>query len=162
MSVRFEIDVRKIQTNRALIDWYRLFGAEFISNAQALASGRIEGGSGLYERSFVVELIPGNPPILRCGNNAKHAIYVEEDTAAHDIEPTPKGRSAKNGSGRPGALRWFDPAPARGQKVGNPAAAVFAKKVHHPGTKGQHIVRDAVKITGENMKRGSQRSNFTS
>lgn len=161
MSIRFQIDEQKLKTNRKLIAWYRLFGAEFLANAQALAGARISGGTGRYERSFTVELKAGRPPQLLCGNGSPIAIYVEEDTDPHIIEPTPKGRKAKPGPltknpDAPGALHWFAGAKGGGE---GPAASVFAKKVHHPGTKGQHIVRDAVLITGENLRAGTHRAN---
>jgi hypothetical protein len=87
---------------------------------------------------------------------ANYALFVEEDTRAHEITPNARkalafstqgiinerfGTQAKSsfrlsGSLRSGALRRF----------GN-AAFVVVKRVHHPGTKGQHM-----------MKRGAEKA----
>lgn len=136
MTMEIEIDGPAVERAPALIDFFQDFGRLFLREAQALSNQRIEGGSGLYERSFAVELIPGsNGPTLVCGNGAPHAIYVEEDTSAHDIVPKDKK-----------ALRWFDP-PGGGE-----GAAVFSQKVRHPGTKGMHIVRDAVTAAADSLQ----------
>lgn len=146
MSYSVEIDVEKLKQKAGLIRWYRRFGAEFIRTAQGLAAERVHGGSGQYEREFAIELIPGNPPKLACGNTSPIAIYVEEDTRPHVIRPKPAGRRSFTNPTRPGALRWFDP-PGGGE-----GSAVFAREVHHPGTAGQHIVRDAVSLTGARLR----------
>jgi hypothetical protein len=134
-GVAIDISLSDLQNSPALVQWFRRFGAECLQEAQKLAAERIEGGTGAYERSFDIQLIPGSPPRLLFGNTSPIAIYVEEDTEAHDIVP----RNKKS-------LRWFDP-PAGGQ-----GAAVFAQKVRHPGTKGKHIVRDAVSAAGDRLR----------
>lgn len=149
MSIRFDIDGRSLTTNRRLISWYRLFAAEATANAQQIAGGRIKGGSGMYERSFTSELVPGSPPKLLFGNSAPHAIYLEEGTETHPVAPTKKK-----------ALRWWDPAPRKGQVQGSASAAVFSKGHEVKGIDAMHIVRDAVKVTGENLRRGTQRAAF--
>lgn len=144
MSIRIEIDEASLVNNRQLIGWYRLFAVECLTLAQAAAAGRIEGGTGQYERSFTFELIGGSPPKLRFGNSAPHAIYIEEDTEPHIIVPVNKK-----------ALHWF--AGPRGGGIG-PNESVFATKVKHPGTTGMHIVRDAVLEAGRNLRGGSTRA----
>lgn len=134
MAIVFRIDASEIENNAAVIDWYRRFAAECLKEAQRLTAEKIEGGTGAYARGFDFQLLPGSPPKLLFGNKVSHAIYVEEDTEPHKIEPTPTGRKAFSGSGKPGALRWFQ----------GPGSPVFAREVQHPGTKGMHIVRDAV------------------
>jgi hypothetical protein len=82
--------------------------------------------------------------------SANYALFVEEDTKPHEITPNAKKALAfasqglinerfgvqksssfrLSGSLKVGAMRQF----------GN-AAFVVVKKVHHPGTKGQHFMR---------------------
>jgi hypothetical protein len=78
------------------------------------------------------------PTSARVVASANYALFVEEDTKPHEI--TPNARKA---------LRWA--ASASGRRLsGNPTKAaqrggsgglVFAKRVHHPGTKGKHFMR---------------------
>lgn len=134
-GVAIQINLNDLANNEALLDWFKRFGAQCIREGQALAAERISGGTGAYQRSFDIQLIPGNPPRLLFGNTSPIAIYVEEDTEPHIIEPKNKK-----------ALRWFDP-PGGGKD-----AAVFSQRVHHPGTTGQHIVRDAVSRAGDKLR----------
>ena len=57
------------------------------------------------------------------GSDVSYAIFVEEDTQAHDIFPVNARVLAFTG------------------KDGQ----AFAQVVHHPGTKGKHFLRDALK-----------------
>lgn len=143
MSIRFEIDRAALENNPGVVGWYRLFGAECIAQAQAIAAGRISGGTGVYERSFTVELRGGTPPTMLFGNSAPHAIFLEEGTDDHPVAPVNKK-----------ALRWFDP-PGGGQ-----GAAVFSKGHMVKGIKAMHIVEDAVSSAGDNLRRGSHRANI--
>lgn len=146
MTVRFDIDISDLENSPGLIAWYQRFAQECLREAQLLAAERIEGGTGAYERSFAFELLPGSPPKLVFGNTSPIAIYVEEDTVPHVIRPKPLGRKSFTNPNRPGALRWFDP------PGGGAGAAHFAGEVHHPGTTGQHIVRDAVSNAGDRLR----------
>jgi len=137
MSIRFEIQRSRLENNHALIEWFKLFAKQALRDAQHITSERINthGGSGEYERSFTFILVPGSPPKLIFGNSASHAIYVEEDTVRHWVEPVKKL-----------ALRWFDP-PGGGE-----GAAVFSMGHWVPATKGKHIVRDAVTSAGAKLR----------
>jgi hypothetical protein len=135
MSVEFRIDPGDLEGNPAIVEWFQLFAKECLREAQLIASERIKGGTGAYERSFTFELKPGSPPSLKFGNVASHAIYVEEDTVEHTFGPKNKK-----------ALRWFSP-PGGGE-----GAAVFATKVKIPARDGQHIVRDAVAAAGDRLR----------
>jgi len=135
MSIRFEINTGDLKRNQGVIEWYQLFARECLREAQLIASQRIKGGTGAYERSFTFELKPGNPPSLRFGNTAGHAIYLEEGTVAHTIVPKDKK-----------ALRWFSP-PGGGE-----GAAVFSMKAPIPAMPAKHIVRDAVTAAGDRLR----------
>lgn len=57
-------------------------------------------------------------------NNEPIGLWIEEDTKAHDIEGNP-------------ILHWVD------EETGED---VFRAHVHHPGTKGQHIMKLGAKF----------------
>lgn len=68
---------------------------------------------------------------------ANYAAYVERGTRPHEITP----RAAK-------ALRWAA-SPAGARLTGTPrkgAAVVFAKRVHHPGTKAYPFMIPGAKL----------------
>jgi len=146
MTVRIEIDVPAIENSQAIVAFYRRFAAEALREAQILAAQRIEGGTGTYERSFDFDLRPGSPPKLVFGNTSSVALFIEEGTDPHVIRPTPAGRKSFTNPNAPGALRWFDP-PGGGE-----GAARFGTEVHHPGTKAQNIIRDAVTNAGDKLR----------
>ena len=100
-----------------------------------MTSERVDSKGGEYSRSFGFELLPGPVPVLRFGNSAPHAIYVEEDTVAHDVRPVQKR-----------ALRWFDP-PGGGE-----GAAVFSQFARIPARTGKHVVRDAVSRAADSLR----------
>lgn len=155
MAVHIEIDQIRLESNAALVAWFQRFAVAALAEGQRLAGERIESTSGLYERSFHFELIAGNPPTLRFGNTHPAAIYIEEDTRPHIIEPTPKGRRSFTNPSKPGALRWMTgphQPKGGGAKARGPANLHFAQKVHHPGTTGQHIVRDAVSAAADKLR----------
>lgn len=66
-------------------------------------------------------------PLWRVDANVPYAPFVEEDTRPHVIRPRKPG----------GVLRF---------KVGG--QTVFARIVHHPGTKGQHFLGRATRDVG--------------
>jgi HK97 gp10 family phage protein len=81
--------------------------------------------TGELKRSLRVQFTrTGKRSRLRVGFLAPYGLFVEEDTKPHIIRP-------KRINGR---LRF--------QVDGK---WVFAKEVHHPGTKGQHMIRLGVK-----------------
>ena len=135
MSVRVVINPTDLQRNEGVIAWYQRFANECLREAQLIATQRIKGGTGAYERSFTFELKPGNPPVLYFGNTADHAIYLEEGTKAHTIVPRDKK-----------ALRWFNP-PGGGE-----GAAVFSLKAKIPAMPAKNIVRDAVTAAGDRLR----------
>lgn len=136
MTVTFNIDIRKLEQNPGLNDWYQRFARELLRNAQHIAAERIHGGTGAYERGFRFELIPGQPPKLVFGNITKHAGFLEFGTEAHG-PILPKNKKA---------LRWFDP-PGGGQ-----GAAVFATRVDMiPAMPAKNIIRDAVSRTADSL-----------
>ncbi len=151
MGIEFNIDFDRFEGNGAWVQFLAEFGARWTEEAQRLAQVRIKNPDSTYARKFIVKLLPGNPPKLQVGNYSDHAIYVEEDTVAHDIGPIvpkPLGRRSFTNPSRPGALRWFDP------PGGGKGAAVFAsrvEKVHIPAHKGYHIIEEAVRATGEQL-----------
>ncbi len=149
MSTFVDIKPGSVEANAALVQWFAKFGQQCVREGQRLAGERISGGTGAYERSFDVELVAGNPPTLRFGNLSPVAIYVEEDTRPHVIRPKPLGRRSFTNPDRPGALRWFQGAAGGGA---GPANLHFAAEVHHPGTKGQHIIRDAVSAAADTLR----------
>ena len=82
--------------------------------------------------------------------SADYALFVEDNTKPHEITPNARkalafstqgvinerfGTQAKSSFRLSGALR----APAM-RKFGN-AAFIVVRKVHHPGTKGQHMMQ---------------------
>lgn len=164
MSVRFDINTPKLENNHAIIEWLQEFAAVCLKEAHLLSATRVHGGTGDYQRGFAFDLKGGNPPKLIFGNTTGHAGYIEFGTEPHDILPnkkiitiTPKNAKAlhwQSGGESVFAksaqiqspLRWFSP-PGGGE-----GSAVFSQKVHHPGTKAQHIVRDAVTAAGDRLR----------
>jgi len=123
MSVRIRVRDEQLQT---------FLYAEPEKEEAILAQWREEGGA--ETRRVMRQLIPlGKSFMLRESvttvntprgfttyPDIDYAKYVDKDTRPHIIRP----RNAK-------ALRWFG-------QWGQP---IFAKQVHHPGTKGQHFIR---------------------
>jgi hypothetical protein len=68
---------------------------------------------------------------------ANYALFVEEDTRAHDI--TPNARKALRWAAS-SAGRRLSGAPTKLAQRGGAGGVVFATRVHHPGTKGQHMM----------------------
>lgn len=155
MTAKFDIDFTRLESNVGLVEFFQRFGAAWQAEAQRLTQIRVNSKSKEYERAFRVELIGGSPPSLRVGNIASHAIYVEEDTPRHEITTAPPNRKNFGGPGAkrpagtvPGSLAFFSS--AKGGGIG-PKNLTFAKKVNHPGTKGKHIIKDAVTAAADNL-----------
>jgi hypothetical protein len=81
----------------------------------------VGGPGGFHKERFRAK---GGAGGVRVTATAPHALIVEVGSRAHDIEP----RSKK-------ALAW-------------PGGRHPVKRVHHPGTKAQHILRDALRAAG--------------
>ena len=81
--------------------------------------------SGHYRDSFVKHRarVRGQAAVT-VSNTADYALIIEQGSRAHVIEP----RNKK-------ALWW-------------PGARHPVKRVHHPGTKAQHILRNALRAAG--------------
>jgi len=145
VSITFDIDMAKLESHPEMTKFLARFGAVCLKEAQGITQERIHGGTGVYERSFKVQLVPGSPPELRFGNTAKHAIYLEEGTEAHRVAPAPPGRRSFTNPGRPGAIRFFS-SPGGGE-----GSAVFSRGHVVSGIDAKHIVRDAVSEAGRKL-----------
>ena len=90
------------------------------ARAQELAPGHLKGT--IYKR----RKLSVRGPQYEVGSSSPIAVYVENDTRPHVIRPK-----------RARVLRF---------QVGG--RVVYAKIVHHPGTKGQHFLARAVREVG--------------
>lgn len=99
----------------------------FVSKAgRELASQRLERRSGEYEDGFTTTTrreAGGLRTVVT--NRARHATYIEAGTRPHIIVP------------RRGSVLVFQ---------GRDGTTVFARQVHHPGTRSYHVLRDALRI----------------
>lgn len=115
-------------------------GLSAVANAK-LTVARKTGNLGRSIR--MTELTPESVRIVA---GARYAAYVEHGTRAHEITPNAKKalRFAASASGR-----RLSGSPRRGAQV------VFAKRVHHPGTRAQPFLipgaLKAVKDAGANV-----------
>lgn len=73
--------------------------------------------------------------------SAKHALWVEEDTKAHEIRP--KLSAGVSGPVRPSQSRRSRGAARQFLRFVVGGRTVFARSVRHPGTTGTHFMRDA-------------------
>lgn len=85
---------------------------------------RADGGLSLRD-SIVKRLITGTWPTMRIVAQKPYAYYLHEGTEAHEIRPKAKQ-----------ALRFYS------QRAGG---FVFAKVVHHPGTKPLRYLTDTAR-----------------
>lgn len=90
----------------------------------------VDSGQLRNDISWKIEATPRGP-VGRVYNRVKHALYVHEGTRAHVIRPTRAKLLAfkPRGSGR----------------------TVFAKVVHHPGTRANRYLRRAVEMVKGTM-----------
>jgi hypothetical protein len=90
--------------------------------------GRIHNRTGRLASSVVKRwTVVGSDLGIMILSDCPYAMFVEEDTDPHDIFPV----NAK-------ALRWE-----------SGGGVHFATRVHHPGTKGQHMFRDSLPLALE-------------
>lgn len=89
-----------------------------VAERHAKATGSFKDQSGKLRKSIRFR-VPGNPLHAQVIASAKHAGYVERGTPAHDIFPKGSFSSGK-----------------RLSFVVN-GSRVFARRVHHPGTKAR-------------------------
>ena len=87
-------------------------------------SGKLESSIGW--RALVKD---GPSPLSEFFADAAHALYVEEDTKPHPIDPKPGNRT--------GMMWWNDPWPD--------GPLVHATHVNHPGTTGEHFMATAAR-----------------
>jgi hypothetical protein len=99
-------------------------------HGEATMKRRAPSDTGRYRSSIGVTII--NDFEVHIGPHVEYAPFVEEDTRPHEIRP--KGKAA---------LRFEPGRKLRLAKGGKRKAGdiIFAGVVKHPGTKGQHIVR---------------------
>lgn len=92
----------------------------------SVGAGENYGRRGHLRDSYVVRMMEGAEALV--GSPLKQAEFVEKGTQPHDIVP----RTAR-------VLRFYSVkiAGALGKPLGSP---LFFKRVHHPGTKPQHIL----------------------
>lgn len=96
-----------------------------VSTAQQLASQRVRRRTGEYEGGFEAKFTPSTAISslgrLRLSNRAKHAPIIEDGSRPHRI----RVRRAK-------------------VLMNTETGEVFGTQVNHPGTRPQHIIRDAL------------------
>ena len=99
--------------------------------------------TGNLGRSIRIQSVTEHSAVVVAG--ARYASYVEFGTRAHEI--TPRARQALRFAASP-AGRRLSGAPRKG------AAVVFAKRVHHPGTKPYPFLVPGAKraIAGSGLK----------
>lgn len=100
------------------------------------ASVRCNVDTGRLRASLFVVMLPG--PTVRVGSDVTYAVYVHEGTAPHVIVPV-----------RARALRFTTAAgvttgPRGGIRSRSERGVVFAKRVNHPGYRGNPFLRDAM------------------
>ena len=110
-------------------------GEELLQNSQELADQRVSVDSGTYHSSFVLEDSRFQAKVT---NTAPHAGFIERGTQPHDIEAT----SAK-------ALHLDQPIVIGGRNI------THLKRVKHPGTEAQWVLRDALRNTVAQLFGGS-------
>lgn len=122
--------LRAISSSKMTERMMATIGAAAVANAK-LTVARKTGNLG---RSIHMEGLTATT--VRVVAGARYAAYVEHGTRAHEITPNAKK-----------ALRFA--ASASGRRLsGSPrvgASVVFAKRVHHPGTKAQPFLIPAAK-----------------
>lgn len=101
--------------------------------AHARATSKFKDVTGKLRSTL--ERVDRGPYNVRVRTQAKYALFVEEDTRAHEIRPKRTGTvSSRRSSARRGPRRL----------VFRIAGRWFSKAVvKHPGTTGTHFMRDA-------------------
>lgn len=106
--------------------YFSRLGGYVTREAQALAAARLERHTGVYASGFrTTTLLVGGELRTRITNVAPYASYIERGTRPHVIRPV-----------RARMLRFT---------VGQ-GTVVFAREVHHPGTKPYRILTDALRV----------------
>jgi hypothetical protein len=101
-------------------------GGYVTREALTLTAARLERHTGVYASSFTTTtLLMGGELRTRITNVAPYATYIERGTRPHVIRPV-----------RARMLRFTT---KQGQ-------VVFAREVHHPGTKPYRILTDALRV----------------
>lgn len=95
----------------------------------SVGAGPNFGRRGHLRDSYVSRMMTDG---ILVGSPLPQAVWVEDGTEPHDIVPKTKK-----------ALRFYSVRIAQAQGKG-PGAPLFFKRVHHPGTKAQHILAKSV------------------
>jgi hypothetical protein len=119
--------------------------------------GSKPGNTGAYRRAWDVRVVGDN--VVAIANRSGHAIYVEEDTKAHRIEPIRasilRWRVAAGRVSAARASRVYTVTKAMRKRVAAGKAKagdwIFAKVVHHPGTRGQHVLQRSLNETAPRL-----------
>lgn len=105
-------------TENIAVDLYR--------QARVVTAERVQRKTGAYERGFDAQVTQTERgPRARLSNTSRHALILELGSRAHIIVPR-----------RPGGWLRF---PGRG------GSTVFARLVHHPGTRPYRIMDTALR-----------------
>ena len=86
--------------------------------------------TGALEQSVVASIQPAQASIFLDKRRAPYAAYVHEGTSPHDIFPTKRK-----------CLRWA-----------GPNGFIFAKRVHHPGTKPDQFLYEALNSSRQEIQ----------
>lgn len=102
-------------------------GGYVTREAQTIAAARLTRRTGMYEDGFRTTTTREVGGLrTRVSNTAQHATYLENGTPPHIIRPK-----------KPGGVLVFT------NKAG---ALIFARQVHHPGTRPYRVLTDALRI----------------
>jgi len=113
----------------------------------ALSPGSKPGNTGNFRRGWEIRSLGDNGLVIR--NVVKYGLWVEENTRKHVIMPVrAKVLAWRKGMGRVSAFRATKVfRVTRGMRARAQAGTAkrgdwaFAKRVNHPGTKGQHVLQ---------------------
>lgn len=97
----------------------------------SVGAGENFGRRNHLRDSYVARMLEGGEAMV--GSPLPQSVWVENGTEPHIIE----AKRAKS-------LRFYSVRIANAQGKG-PATALFFKRVHHPGTKAQHILTRSVR-----------------
>lgn len=102
-------------------------GGYVTREAQSLTAAKLERHTGMYGDGFRTHTTREAYGLrTRITNVAPYAAYIEDGTRPHIIRPK-----------KPGGVLVFT------NKAGQ---LIFAKQVHHPGTRRYRIMQDALRI----------------
>lgn len=109
----------------------RRFANDARTEARNLADQRLTQHTGRYRRSIKARVVA--PTRVELEADVPYALVIEKGSRRHLIVPRRARVLAFEVNGR----------------------MVFAMRVHHPGTKAQNILRDAVKEAGRKIRKST-------